>query len=38
MTNSLSFTVAATQEREKRSHLRVRGDRLTFACSSMTVH
>jgi len=38
MTNFWSFTVAATKNRGKRSHLRVCGDSLTFASPSMTVH
>jgi len=38
MTNSWSFTVAATKKYAKQSHLRVCGDSWTFTCSSKTVH
>jgi len=37
MTNFWRFTVAATRERAKRSHLRVCGNSWTFTCSSKTV-
>jgi len=34
----LKFYSCSHKKRAKRSHLRVCGDSLTFACSSMTVH
>jgi len=38
MTNSYSFTVAATKKRAKQLHLRVCGNSWTFTCSSKIVH